>query len=409
MPLRLSFVLYMVVTALAATFVCALIINGLDNTRIELYYKYRDQAEQIPIPEGGHAEYGYTDDAEVYVIYDADDHAVDSGSVPYDEGSLVSDEGGVIIMPEYSAEDKSIDYVCRLLQALTIPISYLGAIILCAVIFYRRKLKRPIEILNAASEKIAENDLGFTVEVPCGNELGRLCESFEKMRAALLELNREHWAQMEERRRLNAAFAHDLRTPLTVLRGRTSLLEAELPPGSEAAADVGVMKTHIERLVRYADAMSNLQRMEDVEVKREPMQLSAIAEGLRETAEILFAGREVCVTCAEGTAEVDIEVVMQVCGNILSNSARYARSRVDIDLSLVNGAMRVAVTDDGGGFTREGLEKAAAPFYKGEGGGSEHLGLGLNICDILCRRHGGRLVIENVGAGARVTAVFGGE
>ena len=48
-------------------------------------------------------------------------------------------------------------------------------------------------------------------------------------------------------------------------------------------------------------------------------------------------------------------------------------------------------------------------FYKGEGGGSEHLGLGLNICDILCRRHGGRLVIENVGAGARVTAVFGGE
>ena len=234
MPLRLSFVLYMVVTALAATAVCALIINGLDNTRIELYYKYRDQAEQIPIPEGGHAEYGYTNDAEVYVIYDADDHAVDSGSVPYDEGSLVSDVGGVIIMPEYSAEDKSIDYVCRLLQALTIPVSYLGAIILCAVIFYRRKLRRPIEILNAASEKIAENDLGFTVEVPCGNELGRLCESFEKMRAALLELNREHWAQMEERRRLTAAFAHDLRTPLTVLRGRASLLEAELPPGSEA-------------------------------------------------------------------------------------------------------------------------------------------------------------------------------
>lgn len=125
MPLRLSFVLYMVVTALAATAVCALIINGLDNTRIELYYKYRDQAEQIPIPEGGHAEYGYTNDAEVYVIYDADDHAVDSGSVPYDEGSLVSDVGGVIIMPEYSAEDKSIDYVCRLLQALTIPVSYL--------------------------------------------------------------------------------------------------------------------------------------------------------------------------------------------------------------------------------------------------------------------------------------------
>ena len=289
------------------------------------------------------------------------------------------------------------------------PVSYLGAIILCAVIFYRRKLKRPIEILNAASAKIAENDLGFTVEVPCGNELGRLCESFEKMRASLLTLNREHWAQMEERRRLNAAFAHDLRTPLTVLRGRASLLEAELTPDSEAAADLKVMKAHIERLVRYADAMSSLQRMEDVEVRREPVELAVLAESLRETAETLFPGREVHVSQNGGKAMVDAEVVMQVCGNILSNSARYARRRVEIELLLVNGALRVAVTDDGGGFTREGLEKAASPFYKGEGSGSEHLGLGLNICDILCRRHGGRLVIENAGAGARVTAVFGVE
>ena len=169
------------------------------------------------------------------------------------------------------------------------------------------------------------------------------------------------------------------------------------------------MKAHIERLVRYADAMSSLQRMEDVEVRREPMELAVLAESLRETAEILFPGREVHVSQNGGKAMVDAEVVMQVCGNILSNSARYARRRVEIELLLVNGALRVAVTDDGGGFTREGLEKAASPFYKGEGSGSEHLGLGLNICDILCRRHGGRLVIENAGAGARVTAVFGVE
>ena len=155
--------------------------------------------------------------------------------------------------------------------------------------------------------------------------------------------------------------------------------------------------------------MSSLQRMEDVEVRREPMELAVLAESLRETAEILFPGREVHVSQNGGKAMVDAEVVMQVCGNILSNSARYARRRVEIELLLVNGALRVAVTDDGGGFTREGLEKAASPFYKGEGSGSGHLGLGLNICDILCRRHGGRLVIENAGAGARVTAVFGVE
>ena len=63
-PLRLSFVLYMVVTAITATAVCALIINGLDNTRVHLYYRYRAMAEEVLIPYGGHVEYGYTEDAE---------------------------------------------------------------------------------------------------------------------------------------------------------------------------------------------------------------------------------------------------------------------------------------------------------------------------------------------------------
>jgi signal transduction histidine kinase len=362
-PLRVSFVLYMVVTAVAATVVCAVAINWMDEVRIELYNKYSALAEEIPGAGDGHME--------------------------------------------YSPEDEALDNVLRALQALAIPLSYLGAIVLCAVIFYRRKLKRPIELLDAASQKIAENDLDFTVETPCGNELGRLCASFEKMRAALLMLNREHWAQMEERRRLNAAFAHDLRTPLTVLRGRACLLGAGLPPDSEAAADVRVMQTHIERLVRYADAMSSLQRMEDLEVRRVRVPLGELAAALRETAEILLAGRGVELVCGEGEADVDSEVVMQVCGNILSNSARYARARVEIELRAGAEGLSVSVTDDGGGFTKEGLEKAPAPFYKGEGSGSGHLGLGLNICDILCRRHNGRLCIENVPNGARVTAVFG--
>ena len=177
-PLRVSFVIYMVVTAIAATFVFAIAINWLDNTRIELYYKYRAMATEVPVAEGGHVEYSYTDDAEIYVIYDAWGVEIGRGSVPYGEGRLVSDPGALLIMPEYSPEDSALEYTLRFLQALTIPISYLGAIILCAIVFYRRKLKKPIEVLNAASQKIAEDDLGFTVEVPCGNELGRLCGSF---------------------------------------------------------------------------------------------------------------------------------------------------------------------------------------------------------------------------------------
>ena len=132
--------------------------------------------------------------------------------------------------------------------------------------FWRRKLDGPIRTLTDASSRIARSDLDFHIEATSANELGRLCSSFEYMRAALDRSARETWAQMEERRRLNSAFAHDLRTPLTVLKGRAAMLASELPSGalsgSEAAEEVKVMQRHIARLERYVDAMANVQRLE---------------------------------------------------------------------------------------------------------------------------------------------------
>lgn len=67
--------------------------------------------------------------------------------------------------------------------------------------------------------------------------MGALCASFEEMRRALWENNRVMWRQMEERKRLNAAFAHDLRTPLTVLRGYAGMLLHDLSEGAGPCGD----------------------------------------------------------------------------------------------------------------------------------------------------------------------------
>ena len=95
----------------------------------------------------------------------------------------------------------------------------IAAILLAAVLFYRNKLKRPLTILKEAAEKISAQELDFSVAYAAQDEMGNLCRSFEEMRQALQQNNRLMWQQMEERRRINAAFAHDLRTPLTVLKG----------------------------------------------------------------------------------------------------------------------------------------------------------------------------------------------
>lgn len=74
-------------------------------------------------------------------------------------------------------------------------------------------------LLFMASDRIAANDLDFSIAYDRKDEMGLLCKAFEKMRSALANNNREMWRQMDERQKINAAFSHDLRTPLTVIEG----------------------------------------------------------------------------------------------------------------------------------------------------------------------------------------------
>ena len=158
--------------------------------------------------------------------------------------------------------------------------------------FYHWKLKRPLAVLNAASQKIAANDLDFHVDPLGGDELGGLCQSFETMRASLEENNRALWAAVEERKRLNAAFSHDLRTPLTVLQGYSDFLLETLPTGDlspeKAVETVETMQRSLTRLQRYVESMNSLQRLGDLKPQKSPVPFCSLCSQLKETGEILW-------------------------------------------------------------------------------------------------------------------------
>lgn len=90
------------------------------------------------------------------------------------------------------------------------------------------------------------------------------------MRAALEDNNRQMWRSIEDRKQLNAAFSHDLRTPLTVLRGYTDFLNRYLPEGKiskEKLLDtITTMSIHILRLENYVQIMGEAQKLEDISV-----------------------------------------------------------------------------------------------------------------------------------------------
>lgn len=188
LSIKKTFMLYMLVFLLLATLLSAVTINFADHMRNSISLAYVDSGKRI-----------YLEEADLV---------------------LRTPESGIQYTPEEKAAVNLYDFI----QTWSIPVYFGICIVLSSLLFYRNKLKKPIEVLEAASAKIAEQDLGFRVVYDSRDEMGRLCSSFDKMRASLEENNREMWRAMEERKRLNAAFAHDLRTPLTVLRGYSDFL-----------------------------------------------------------------------------------------------------------------------------------------------------------------------------------------
>lgn len=312
-------------------------------------------------------------------------------------------------------QDSRLMQLYELLIWILPPFTYLACSFLAGLIFYRSKIKKPLALLSLSAMRIADKDLDFSVHYEKNDEMGALCAAFEKMRTALESNNREMWRQMDERKRLNAAFSHDLRTPLTVLEGHIGILQKHTPDGKLNADDTmityAIMVGQIDRLKSYISSMNTLQRLEDIAITRQFICGADFIAQLKDTASIICNTKKLECVNEVNTTEVhlDPEIVMQVFENLLSNAVRYAKNSITIKYSVENGAFSICVSDDGAGFSDTALRLGTSPFYSTENNESSgHLGLGLNICEILCRRHGGSITLSNSQTGgAVVTAKFG--
>lgn len=310
--------------------------------------------------------------------------------------------------PDLSKKDEMLVSLLEIIPVVATPIYSALCIMIAALLFYRNKLKRPLAELKAASEKISNNDLDFSISYENKDELGRLCASFEVMRSTLANNFAGMWRQVEERKQLNAAFAHDLRTPLTVLKGYDEMLQTSSDRITQETAVT--MGKHILRLERYVDSMSNLQRLEDARPVYAEVLWQEFSAALEENAYILCSrGNKKLLFQNRVTSKqliLDRAFVSQVCNNLISNAIRYADTTVTLGVEETDEGLLLTVSDDGKGFSKETLVKAANPYFTEEKNHSEHFGLGLYICKLFCEHHGGYLKLKNLDNGAEATAFF---
>jgi len=282
-------------------------------------------------------------------------------------------------------------------------------------IFYKVKLKAPIYQLNLGAKRIMENDLDFSIEICSKDELGQLCQSFESMRVELLRSNQELWQQMEERKRLNAAFAHDLRNPITVLKGSAAILQKGFEKGSlsieTAGESISLITQYSARIESYIQAMTSVQKLEELTFAPKETEWFALAKELQNSLSILGTNAEIEIAFINSSENrqihVDRHMIHNVAENLVSNALRYSKNRIAVDMSCDNEKVTLCVSDDGSGFSSTILKKGAAPFLRDDNvEQGQNFGMGLYISNLLCEKHGGTLTLENHSNGAKATAKF---
>lgn len=314
---------------------------------------------------------------------------------------------------EMSQLDRDISEVCDFLQTYSALIfSIVGS---CGAVFffYRNKLKKPLEELEAASKRIAENDLDFRITYKNRDEMGHLCHEFDRMRGQLEENNRQLWHIIEEERALRSAIAHDIRSPLSVLKGYQEMLIDYVPDGTinkEKTVEMLLegMK-QIRRMDVFINSMQKVNSLEHRQLMADQISSRQLAKDIQKELDILAKEKNICLSVTQ-TDDIflgDREVIMEVMENLLSNALRYSKEQIEIKVSLTSQKLMLSISDDGNGFQEDAEEVTSAFHQKNIKDSLNHAGMGMYISRLYCEKHGGHLILENEeSGGAIVTAVF---
>ena len=343
--------------------------------------------------------------------------------VDLEKYSELEEKGGEKFLTEisrpHSYEMKKIDYhiseLCDFLETYTVLIMSVAGNIVAVFLFYKHKLKYPIEELELASQQVGRNNLDFHITYENKDEMGKLCGEFERMREQLAENNHQLWKMIEDEKALRAAIAHDIRSPLSVLEGYQEMLSEYLPEKefdrNQALEMVNESRKQIRRMDTFVETMRKMSSLDTRELVAEEITSKQLKADIRAELDVFEkkSGKGCELECLETTEKIsgDKDVILEVIENLLSNAFRYAKIKVEMEVHLTYSDLIIKVKDDGVGFT-VGRQKATELFYQQNVKDSlKHSGMGMYISRLYCEKHGGQLLIKNEEqSGAVITAVF---
>jgi signal transduction histidine kinase len=283
---------------------------------------------------------------------------------------------------------------------------------LIMVFIIARSITQSVSVLEEATRRIAAGELDLTIDVKGSNEITSLTTSLNRMRLALKKEN-------QQRARFIMGITHDLKTPLSLIKGYTEAIEDGIADDPESQKhSLGIIVSKVDQLEGMIDDLLNFVRLDSGEWRGNLMPvnlsafLSAYAKRVVDDAELLRRNVESHINLPSGLCvPLDERLALRAVENLMNNAIRYTKSNGNIALNawLEDAPKRrviIEVRDNGPGIAEQDLPHVFETFYRGTNSRREQgMGLGLAVVKSVADSHGWELAVQNNGGGGAVFSI----
>ncbi|KXY86761.1 MULTISPECIES: sensor histidine kinase [Bacillus] len=268
---------------------------------------------------------------------------------------------------------------------------------------FGKSLSKEMLILRNITDKIQKEDLDFQVEQSKIKEVNEVLTSLVKMKDELNHSLRTQWNMETNRREQIAALAHDIKTPLTILRGNAELLNESMLDSNQKKCNEHILKS-IDEMEIYMKSLLDITKCEEgasLQFKRTDLR-DFIGNIIEESA-ICVLGKQLNlienVQDIPNFIPIDETALKRAIMNIMMNAIEYSPTKGDLMFSveMISEKLQFIVEDSGRGFTEEEMHSATEQFYRGDKSrnSKDHHGMGLYIAKSFAKQHGGNLYLSN--------------
>ena len=255
--------------------------------------------------------------------------------------------------------------------------------------------------------------MDFSIEKGNIKEINSILTAMDKMRDELRLSLENQWKAEQSRKEQISALAHDLKTPLTIIRGNAEILY-DTNPTEEQVESINFIEESSLQMQSYIKMLIELAK--DTDLYNPQFQMFSFLdfiEDIHTTARGLCSSKKITLNWDFRSKlqmfHADAGLLNRALGNVLSNAVENSPQggRVNVKIFDEKGFIVFSISDNGKGFSKEAMKYATTQFYMNDASRNSkaHFGIGLYFTDVIIKLHGGQLVLENLeeSLGAKVT------